>query len=270
MEIKLTNQFTKELNARGYCTSATLRYMVSGINDIGGSGPDSALAAVFGTAPLLVGAARRQRINLAECCGHGVYIVDAEYECNRTSPRQRQEERRAGDQDWIFSSIGGREHIICGMELISTSSGTDGITPPDPGVLINWNGRFGDAFDVAGIDIITASMRESCLMTITADELTTRFCRRIGELTGKVNSSTFHGWSKHEVLFVGASTGIAYYNDENDKLIDVMYDFAIRPGEGWDYHWDITLADPLSRSVSVMGKYVTRVYDEGDFHDLGL
>ena len=269
MEIKLTNEITKALNERGVCTSATLRYLVSGAADTAGSGSDSALAAIFAHAPAQFGSARKTGVRIAECRGNGNYLVEVEYEYSRVS-RQRLSGKRTGDKMWTFSSLGGREHILCGKELLSAVGGSSGITPPDPGLLINWNGRFGDAFRVGGTDIVTSDMRESCILTIDADDLTTRFCRTIGEMTGRVNAAPFHGWDTHEVLFLGAATGTPYANDAGRELVDVTYDFAIRPGIGWDCRWEISQADPASRIVKLIGRYVTRIYNEGNFRALGL
>ena len=147
----------------------------------------------------------------------------AEYEQNAPD---RQAKKRIGEKLWIFDTTGGREEVFHGQLLRSCAA--PGEVPPDPGDLINWNGRNGAAFQLRGVSKIVSSMRESCIAVHRESELTGSFRRRIMELTGCVNSRSFHSWEPGEVLFLGASGGVPFRNDQGVLLVEVTYRFAIR------------------------------------------
>ena len=279
-ECKLKNVFTRSINAEGRCRTARLNYVVSGV-PVELSDPGAgALELVGQTAPAEVDGAPLARISLTKSHGNGVFEVQAEYE---QSAPDRQVRKRIGEKLWIFDTTGGREELFHG-ELLRARSAPGEASPPDPGSLINWNGRNGPAFHVRGVTKIVSSMHESCIAIHRESELTGSFRRRIMELTGCVNSRSFHSWEPGEVLFLGASGGVPFRNDQGVLLAEVTYRFAIRKNiadlqfagvslgkaEGWHIPWSITAPDCSGSSPRVLGAYLSSIYEKGDFSRLKL
>ena len=279
-ECKLKNVFTRSLNAEGGCRAARLNYIVSGV-PVELSDPGAgALEPVRETAPAEVDGAPLARITLTRSYGNGVFEVQAEYE---QSAPDRQVRKRIGEKLWIFDTTGGREEVFHG-ELLRGRPGPGVASPPDPGNLIRWNGRNGAAFQLRGVSKIVSSMHESCVAVHRESELTGSFRRRIMELTGCVNSRAFHSWEPGEVLFLGASGGVPFRNDQGVLLVEVTYRFAIRrntadlrfagvslgQAEGWHVPWSITSPDYAGSTPRVLGAYLSSIYEKGDFSRLKL
>ena len=279
-ECKLKNVFTRSLNAEGRCRAARLNYIVSGVSVELSDPGAGALESVRENAPAEVDGAPLARISLTRSHGNGVFEVQAEYEQNAPD---RQVRKRIGEKLWIFDTTGGREEIFHG-ELLRARSAPGEASPPDPGSLINWNGRNGTAFHVRGISKIVASMHESCIAVHRESELTGPFRRRIMELTGCVNSRAFHSWEPGEVLFLGASCSVPFRNDQGVLLVEVTYRFAIRrnvsdlrfagvslgAAEGWHVPWSISSPDYSGAAPHVLGAYLSSIYEKGDFSRLKL
>ncbi|MBQ7208162.1 MAG: hypothetical protein IJS01_10235 [Lentisphaeria bacterium] len=266
MEIFLAANRIKTMNADRNITSAALTYHTRGALPEEYS-DEAVLSAVLDAAPEKVGAARLVRAAIVEYHGAGVYEIEVSYEYVPFSTRGRLGSRRARDEKWYMSTSNTTEHILSALE--TAAYGDDA---PPSGNLINWNGRTGPLCAVSGADIITSTFRENCLLTIDAGDCTASFRKKIADLTGSVNSRTFHGWAAGEVLFLGANSGLPGYNDRGDELVDVTFRFAVRRNRslvvnglhvsaaGWDIVW------PLGREHA----YVSRVYPRNDLNLLGV
>ena len=279
-ECKLKNVFTRSLNSGGSCREARLNYLVSGLAVDGEDPGAEALALVRETAPDEVDGARLDRVTLTKSHGNGLFEVQAAYEQSATD---RQSRKRIGEKLWLFDTTGGRENVLHGTLIRSGAPAGSG-TPPDPGSLINWNGRNGSAFQVRGVSKIIPSMHECCIVVRRNSDLTGHFRRTVMGLTGCVNSKSFHSWEPGEVLFLGASGGVPFRNDQGVLLVEVTYRFAVRKNaddlhyagvslgraEGWQIPWSIPAPVSGGGSVGVMGAYLSAVYEKADFSPLKL
>ena len=112
--------------------------------------------------------------------------------------------------------------------------------------------------------------------------LTTAYKRTVASLVGKVNSSSFKGWSAGEVMFLGMSYSTPASGAE--KVV-VTYNFAIQPNEsgvkigdrmvskkGFEYVWAIskTIAANGGPRMQLDGIYVDQVCEYASFSSLGL
>ena len=267
MEIFLAANRIKTMNADRNISSAVLTYHTRGA--VPEEYTDEAvLSAVLDTAPEKVGAAQLAQAAIVEYHGAGVYEIEVSYEYAPFSIRGRLASRRARDEKWYMATSNTTEHVLSALETTAWGSGA-----PSSGNLINWNGRTGALCAVSGADIITSTFRENCLLTLDADDYTTSFRKKIADLSGSVNSRTFHGWAAGEVLFLGAVSGLPGYNDRGDELVDVTFKFAIRRNRdsltvnnlhitaaGWDIVW------PLGTEHV----FVSRVYPRNDLILLGV
>lgn len=279
MECRLSNQLTRSVNARGACRRLRLDYLVTGAGSAAADSGAAVITAVGNVAPELLDHARRRKIEIVRCSGNGTYEVAVEYELSSGS---RSSGRRIGDASWSFDAAGGTARVYSGTLI--RSGAPAGETAPDPGGAVQWNGRAGEESHVAGTEKVAPALRESCTVTFRASKVSSDFKRNIMSLTGCVNSVSFHGWEAGEVLFLGASSGAEYENENGVELIDVTYRFAVRPNRtkaeidgltlgsvsGWDCLWSIEKTDPRTRSRRAAGAYATRIYDSADLKKLGF
>lgn len=280
-ECKLKNFSNRSLNAGGTCRNARLNYIVSGVTVTGEADPESsALEAVRAIVPDEMDGASLARVTLVKSYGSGIFEVQAEYE---QSVSDRSGRKRIGDRTWLFDTTGGRESVIHG-ELVNAVSPDPAKKAPDPGSLINWNGKHGDRFQVNGTSKIVASLRESCVAVFKSSDMTAAFRRTIMELTGCVNGSVFHGWQPGEMLFLGASSASPFRNNNGVMLVEVTFRFAIKSNissldyagvnlgkaGGWDIPWCITDPTVAGISPSIVGVYLSSIYKKGDFSRLKL
>lgn len=178
-----------------------------------------------------------------------------------------------------FDCSGGTSHIVRSRKQRCWK------TDPNPGGMIGWNGKTGQEAEFAGVDVFSATMRETYTLKMKPSKLTTAYKRSIANLTGTVNSKAFMGWEAGEVLFLGASfSGAESGSDE----ITVTFNFAIQQNEaavpisgtltinkrGWEYLWTITktVDDPNTKTtrVEVVNAFVEEVYPYADFGQLKL
>lgn len=178
-----------------------------------------------------------------------------------------------------FDCSGGTTHIVRSLNQRKLKS------EPDPGGMIGWNGKLGAEAEYSGVDVVSATMRETYTARMKPSRLTTAYKRTLANLTGKVNSDVFKGWKPGEVLFLGAGFSGSVSGSE---LITVTYNFAIQQNEanvpifdgvrvnkkGWEYLWTIsrTVADPETKAnrVEIQNAFVDQVYAQADFGQLKL
>lgn len=267
MKILLSANKTKQMSRSGRIRSAQLTYLVQDA-DPEKYRDDAVLFSVISAAPPQIGAAVLQDAEITRCHGAGNYEVEVSYKLpGRRTSRRSGGTRKAGDKRWFIDSSIQTEHILTAWETVSYGESVP------TGNLINWNGKHGALCSVNGTSRLTAFVRENCILTMEYRSFNARRRKKIAELTGKVNSESFHNWAAGEVLFLGASSGDVYVNEEGDELLDVNYRFAIRPNRndmqvnncsfnagGWDVVW------PLE-DTSV---HVSRIYPLADFKALGI
>lgn len=277
---QLKNLCTRSLNAGGGCRSARLSYIVSGISPESADPGSSALAEVQKNAPAELDGAALSRISLVKSHGSGIYEVQAEYE---QGVPDRAANRKIGDRFWSFDTTGGRETVFHGTLINSQAAAGTGV-PPDPGTLINWNGKHGERFHVTGTPKIVPAMRECCTAVFRNSDMTRSFRRNVMELTGCVNNKSFRSWEPGEVLFLGASSGLPFRNANGTLIIEVTFRFAVRSNnieleiggvklgaaEGWDVPWCIVEPDVNGRTPVTRGAYLSSIYKKGDFSSLKL
>ena len=265
MKIHFSGNRIKCMNANGSIRSASLTCHTSNaepqyISD------EAVLAEVLAASPQRIGAAQIAQAEIIEYHGCGVYEIEVSYEY-RPETTAGFSSRRDRDEQWFISTSNTVERIFSARKTIAYGSNA-----PDPENLVNWNGKKGKNCAASGADIITATIRENCVLTMDIASFNTAFRKKLVELTGCVNSKVFHNWAAGEVLFLGAGSGKPYENDQGDELIDITLQFAIRPNRslnfneleiaanGWDVVW------PWGSENA----FVSKVYPEQDLCALGV
>ena len=267
-------------NIRGMVSAERLVYHVDGL------GSDSAadiLRAVYAAADATIEASAIASVELvtlprADCCD--VAVVYEPY--NKVKGGAAKSSRKPGDEFWSFDASGGSSSVKLAISTLQAVG--DATLTANVNNMVGWNGKFGESAECSGVSVVVPSMRERCRKTLLYSGVTSSLRQGIGDLQGKVNSASFHGWSAGEVLFLGASIGEPYYNNQDQQVADVVYNFAIRRNEsgktigghslgnveGWDYAWGVTGFDAASGQYKVLAAFVSRVYDRASFSGLGI
>lgn len=255
----------KKLDAGGEVSSAGIPYFVFGAED-----EDAALAAVLAEAGESLGNASLTGVEIAERISADTFKVTASYETSRSGSGGGSggEEEEEGD-NFSFETGGGSLHL-------STSTGTTRYPADAP----DYSGAIGVDSDgtVHGVDVTMPSL--TFCITKKYALVTASMISAMASLTGKVNSSAFHGFEAGEVLFMGASGG------KNGDKWEVSYKFAVSPNEtdltiggiavakkdGWDYAWVRYKESAEGNVVTRVPEsvYVEKVYSAASFAALGV
>lgn len=276
MQIQRKTASRQTVNRAGQCTSAKLFYQVKAPGNIDQSA--AAFELVHSASPQYMGSARKEKIELVSIPGNGTY----EFEVSYIVPESR-EEKNGNERIWSFEISCSRERIFEAKELVKIYPGANEITPPDPGTRIGWDGSADGQSRVEGTQILIPQIRESCVATYRSSKINTAFRKKLFALAGKLNSQNFHGWAPGEVLLVNAVQSEPYANSRGTELVDITYDFAVRPCRDvrcggiktepvslWNAVWAISRRNAVNNSAVTYGVYESRIYDYGCFSVLDL
>ncbi|HNQ22493.1 MAG TPA: hypothetical protein PKK06_05305 [Phycisphaerae bacterium] len=176
-----------------------------------------------------------------------------------------------------FDTGGGTQHIAHSRATVG-SYAPPGKTAPNCKQLI---GVTPDA--VEGVDIAVRAYQWSETWYLPDAFVTDAYKGVLFNLTGKVNGATWRGFAQGEVLFLGAGGSKRGGGDW-----ELNYKFAANPNEtglvvgditgiakkGWEYLW-VRYVDAVDEAAQALTKrpaavYVEKVYDYGDFSQLGI
>lgn len=254
--------------------SAELIYTIRGTED-----QAAAIAALKAQAPLVFAGLARQPVLVEpvhvdttdpdHCLWTGTVSYDV---------REYQEPPEVGDSSFAFDTAGGTQHIT---QSLSTVARYPTATAPDCG------GAIGVTADsVEGVDITVPVYAFSETHYFAAATVNDTFKGRLFGLTGKVNAGAFRGLAAGECLFLGASGSRRGTSASDDW--EITYKFAGSPNrtglsvgsitgiskKGWEYLW-VRYEDQVDDTANVLVKrpvavYIERVYENGNFGDLGI
>lgn len=254
--------------------SATLRYTIRGT-----ASTSAAITALLGEAPSTYGGLFRQPPRVEpvsidtddpDTC---IWLGTVEY-----ATAEWQDPPEAGDSSFSFDTGGGTQHIT--QSLATVHSYPSGTAPDHQGAI----GATESGVD--GVDITVPVYSFSETHFFAPETVDSTYKGKLFALTGKVNSASFRGLAAGECLFLGASG--SRRGTGSDDLWELTFKFAGSPNrtgmsvgsisgiakEGWEYLWvryedevDDTAKTMVKRPVAV---YVEKVYESGNFSDLGL
>lgn len=258
------------MNSWGILTSAEIPYLVFGATE-----EKNALDAVYTASAAKIENLKRDTLEIDERLGEDIFKVRVNYTVDSF-------DGTSGDNDpepsFSFDTGGGSKHISQSIGTVLKVPAT----APDFGGAIEVD----NDGNVNGVDITMPVMNFSETHYFRASKVSTKYKKRLAELTGTVNDGAFKGYASGEVLFLGAS-GTRRGTHRNDDW-EITFRFAVSPNRkslkigsltipekyGWDYLW-VRYGDDLSSdSKSLIKKpesaYVERVYQAGDFGGLGI
>jgi len=195
-----------------------------------------------------------------------------------------------GESQYNFDTTGGTERILQRLAAVQKYSGSGAGTGEDTYGAINDDGD-----TVHGVDIIVPKYSFSETHYIANDSVTNAYKGKLYSLTGTTNDAGFKGSLAGEALFLGAVG-----SSRGDEDWEINFRFAARPNRvaagagqrtpvpvkfddgntvnidvgGWEYLWfyyaKVQSANDKSLIHAPKYAYVERVYEEGDFSDLGI
>jgi len=201
---------------------------------------------------------------------------------NADSP---QDDTALPSKDYSFDTGGGTIHITNGLKTLEKQ----GKVPKQIGTAINID----EEGKVKGADIPSPVFNFNVTVTLPESQVTSGLIQKIYEGTGGVNDKEFTlfgvKYLARDLLFLGAQGSVTQINDDDvENIWTINYNFSgakslvdyklsdtvtIALKAGWDHLTvlDIIVADKdTGRLVPVaVGAYVTQVYEEIDFADLG-
>ncbi len=255
------------LNAAGAYDSAKLGYLVFEAAD-----EKAAVEAVYNHTPARYAGVPLELVEIEERLAENIFKVSAAYRRSSASQAAASEN---DDPAFSFDTGGGTQHITQSLETVGRYPGS----APDLNGAIGYDGQ-----SVAGVEITMPVMNFTETRYLKNSKVTTAYKTRVAECTGRVNDEKFKGYSKGEVLFLGASG--ARRGVSNDDLWEITFKFAVSPNRkniriggiaipakyGWDYLW-VRYADNVGNDTLVKrpcAAYCERVYEFADFGKLGL
>ena len=267
-----------KLDCYGKCENARICYVASGV---GVDEIDSAVAAVFDTAPDLWEDIPKQSAEIIHSPGGGMLEIAVNYrEETAAKSSGKSNTKSNGDREWRIDVNARRKPVTKACALIN-SFAVNGTTIPDPGNLVNWNGRSGIGSSSTPAVAFEAEMILSCVATFRKSKTESNsYLRQIANLVGKVNSERFHQWAAGELLFLGLSCSAAFKGKSNQTLCDLTFRFGVRCNgtrsidgfstevDGWDHLWGIY---SIRNGVNTLtNAYVSRLYERAPFSVLDL
>lgn len=259
---------TKKINASGEIISAEINYIV-----FDAESEDEALSAVLEFAPSRQGESVLSSIEIESKENDVTFKVRAIYDLSEDTSSFSDDDTDE-ESTMSFDCGGGTKHVTHSISQRNVKGNLDA------GGAVGWNGKFGNEMEISGVDIPTAQLRETYTKQIRISNLTTAYKRKVASLVGKINSSSFKGWDRGEVMFLGISYSSPIKNAEK---VTVTFNFSIQPNEkenisgveiekkGWEYVWAIQGAKadkvPMLEAENI---YVDQVCEYGNFSELGL
>ena len=274
-EVRVEEAYTERdetIDAKGNVTEVEIPYLVFNVAD-----ESAALAAARPRVKSVAGMSL-ESIEVVERINATTWKVKAVYEVDDGG---EQPDDDGGDEDttvFAFDTGGGTKHL-------NQSLKTDGRYPnnaPDFAGAIEVDNEG----NVNGVDVTMPVLNFTETHTLNGGRVPTSYKKTLAALTGTVNSGSFRGFSRGEVLFLGASG--TKRSKKASAPWEITYRFAVSPNQaglqvgdikvtrkyGWDYLW-VRYADKVAEGGKNVVKkpvaaYVEMVYPEGDFGNLGL
>ena len=258
----------KDIDGLPVCQSIDVKYLVIDATD-----KTAALKAVWEEAPSEIEGSSKKEMRVDGYENDRSLAISVIYE-------RKENDEPAGDNEEEQEAVMNFECSTGSMHITNAIRQRIAYGNQDASGLIGWHGAKAPN-EVDGVDIVTASMRESYTKIMSVKDLDNSYRRKVQELTGTVNSSSFKGWKPGEVLFLGAS----YSATESDKKVAVTFQFAIQPNEashmiggvavskrGFEYVTTITdkvVTDGIPKAI-IDTIHVNQVYKYKSFDGLGI
>lgn len=273
MSVRVEQQFKEHamsMDSDGEFTEVKVSFIA-----FGAQSEEEALRAVHDRAPDEWEDLPLESLDITSRDGEDTFSVEVTYK-NKTSSTSSSKEKDEEEPTVSFDCGGGTRHMTHSYDQ-KVVYGTK-----KAGGAIGWNGKTGAEMAITGIDIPTAQLRETYTKVMRLSRITTSFKRKVARLVGKVNSGSFKGWEKGEVMFLGMSYSCPA---KKSTKVAVAFNFAIQPNEetrvcgkkiskkGFEYAWGLSrtvVDDSGVPKADVEAIYVDEVCQYASFSTLGI
>lgn len=248
--------------------SAQVQYVVSGCSD-----QENAITSLLDSIASTYLSLPLDHVTVDERCGAEAWKLTANY-AKKTSSNSGSSDKQDTDSSFSFDTSGGTKHLTHSLSTVKTTTNA-----PKNNNAIGFDGE-----SVEGVDITMPIFNFSETHYFKNSKVSTSFKKKIMELTGKVNNSSFKGFSKGQVLFLGASG--SRDGESSDDLWQITFKFAVSPNQsgikvgnlsvgskqGWQYLWVRYGKDSDGKNILAkpLGAYVEQVYEYGNLKGLGI
>ncbi len=274
MTIHRTQEGSETWDAYGNIKEFEIKYFVTNPTS-----KSAAMQAVLDDSPVSNGDLNRSGVRFDSYDDDGNMEISVLYEGNDNSGGDSSDDENS-DPTVSFDCSGGTKHITHAIsQRKAYPSGAD-----DTGGAIGWNGKPGPEMEITGVDVPTGQLRESYTKIFRMSEITTAKKRAWNSLVGKVNSSSFKGWSPGEVMFLGCSFS---GTNKGSSKVSVQFNFSIQENEssakingvscgskqGFQCIWamsDTAKGNDDTPVANIKGVYVATVCESGNFGTLGI
>jgi hypothetical protein len=213
--------------------------------------------------------------------GDKAWQVTVNYEKIGADDDDKDPKRRARS----FDTSGGTQHKT---QAYSVGQGaTLDFEYRFPDSATNMSGAIGvDDNGVNGVDVVVPALTWTETYDVPSSYVTNDYIKAVAGLTGTVNNGGFRSFEAGEVLFMGASGSHEWDNEKGNGPWSLSFKFSASKNQtgitignitginkkGWHYLWIRYEAQVDSDALLQHPKavYVSKVYHEGNFSQLGI
>lgn len=257
----------QSVNGDGQTKALVIPYIVFGVTT-----EDEALELAYNTVAKKYDDIDLDSIEIDSRLAEEIFKVKANY----PEPSDSNTNGDSNTPSFSFDTSGGTKHLSQSPSTVASY----------PANAPSFNGAINvdEKGNIGGVDVTMPMFSFTETHFYSNSKVSNSFKRELSELTGKVNNSSFKGWSAGEVLFMGAS-GTRRGKRSKDKW-EVTFKFSVSPNvknlkvgditvaskDGWDYLWvkygpEVNLQNRvLIRKPKYV--YVERVYERASFSAL--
>ena len=262
------SEFDQTIDSEGNVVRIEIPYIVFGAKD-----EDEALESARKTASdREVSGMILDRVEMDERKGETTWKVKAVFADDGTSTSEEDE------GFFAFDTGGGTMHRNSSIQTRSKY--------PEEAPDFNGAIEVDNEGNVNGVDVTMPLFNFSETHTMKGSVVTAAYKKKVAELTGTVNASSFRGFDSGEVLFLGASG--EKRSEKKDAPWEITFRFSVSPNQeslkvgditvskkfGWDYLWTRYADQVSSTGKNIVKKptavYIEQVYPAGDFDGLGI
>lgn len=278
MPITCNERINSPSITHGENVSIEVTYVLKGSTD-----PEDVLDALAATAPTTyaLGSTNYARQSYrVEPEGDDVWNGTVSYGASGSTPGGTGE---VGDSSYSFDTGGGTQHITQSKETVETSGMGSGTPVPDFHNAIGFDGA-----SISGVDVVIPQYQFTETHIMSHSGVDSAYKVTVANLTGKINDASFKGFDAGTVLFLGAN-GTRTGTEKWTVTFKFAYspniaNYCINPGAdpseqisvslkgGWEYAW--VLYEDVAGNSQIIKRpkalYIERIYDSGDFSELGI
>lgn len=266
------------MNRFGEFTEITVNYIVFDVPEHESAPEEAVLFFAHENIPQQLNDLLLNEITIDDRAGADSFYLTARYVASDSVSSKRQKSKFPQEKPTVTFDCSGTTITVPYAKKQWPVAGS-----PDVGLVIGWNGKYGDQMQISGATIPMGKIRKTYTREFLLAEITPAVEVTWSEAVGKVNDRNFLGWPEGSAMFMGCS----YSGDDTlDSVVKVSFVFEMAAPEnavvdgidcgykrGHDYIWTIndTATAPTGEiAVRSHGIWIAQVTDYINFDIFGL